>query len=68
MSPNSPAKQLRPRQPQNRILLVSPLRPPPLSLPLILEEPRTGLAFGQPLVVRLLEMPMVIISTSPLSL
>jgi hypothetical protein len=37
-------------------------------LPLIPEAPRTGLAFGQPLVVRLLKMLMVIINTSLLSL
>jgi hypothetical protein len=64
MSPNSQAKNLRPRQLYNDILLASPLRPPHLSLALISQAPRTGLAFGQPFVVRLLKMRMAIINTS----
>jgi hypothetical protein len=52
MSPNSPAKKLRPRQPQTLALLAYPLHPPHLPLPLISQAPRTGLAFGQPFVVR----------------
>jgi hypothetical protein len=65
MLPNNPAKKLRPRQPQNCILLASPLLPPHMSLLLIPQAPRTGFAFGQPPVVRL---PMVIINRSLLFL
>jgi hypothetical protein len=55
------AERLRPSQLQNYILLVSPLRPLHLLLPLLPQAPRTGLACGQPLVVRLLKMQTVII-------
>jgi hypothetical protein len=57
-------KKLRLRQSQNHILLASPLRPSHLSLPLIPQASRTELGFGQPCVVRLLKMPMVIINAS----
>jgi hypothetical protein len=64
MSSNSPAKTLTPRQLQTRTLMASPLRPPHLSLSLILQALHTGLAFGQQSVVCLLEMPMVMINTT----
>jgi hypothetical protein len=63
MSPNNPMEKRELWEPQNRIPLASPLRPPHLSFPLIQQAPRIGLAFCQ-LVARLLKMPKVIINTS----
>src|ERR1700710_2098946 len=56
-SPSSPAK-VRPSQPQNRILVASPLCPPHLLRP---QSLRTGLASDQLVVVHLPKIPTVII-------
>jgi hypothetical protein len=60
MSHSNPAERLRPSQLKIRILLVSPIRPSHLSLLLLLQAPRVGLASGRLFVARLFKMRTVI--------